>query len=276
MVAQVIDPSDIVPDPGALTVWDFVWAVAVVGISLLVAAISRRAVGTFLGRIDTLPDSYTLLIARAVGWFVIAIGVIYAMGIIGVDLGPAMLGLLLMAVIIFFAGRGLLENFSAGLVLQGTSMFEVGDEIQTTAGTGTVVEITGRTVTLHTVDGEELNVPNKTVANEPVTNLTKRGSRRSTIQVGVAYGTDLDDARSAIEHAAESCSLVVADPAPVAFVAAFDDNAITIDLRLSHDPTILGRRQAIDEVARAIDVELKARDITIAFPQRTLWWGDPE
>jgi small-conductance mechanosensitive channel len=276
MVAQVIDPSDIVPDPAALTVWDFVWAVAVVGISLLVAAISRRAVGTFLGRIDTLPDSYTLLIARAVGWFVIAIGVIYAMGIIGVDLGPAMLGLLLMAVIIFFAGRGLLENFSAGLVLQGTSMFEVGDEIQTTAGTGTVVEITGRTVTLHTVDGEELNVPNKTVANEPVTNLTKRGSRRSTIQVGVAYGTDLDDARSAIEHAAESCSLVVADPAPVAFVAAFDDNAITIDLRLSHDPTILGRRQAIDEVARAIDVELKARDITIAFPQRTLWWGDPE
>lgn len=272
---QVIDPTELGQsiDTQTLTVWDFVWAVVVVAASFLLAAVARRLMRRLLGRFEDLPETYVLLISRASGWLVIVVGVIYALDVIGVDLGPAVIALLLVAAVSFFAGRSLLENFGAGLVLQGTSMFEVGDQIETAAGAGTVHEITGRTVVLRTPDGQEINVPNTIVVNEAVTNLTKQGQRRTTIPVGIAYGTDLDEARRVIQRAAAACELALTDPAPEALVDEFDDSAITINLRFWHDPTFIGENRAIDQVARRISLDLAEHGIVIAFPQRTLWWG---
>ena len=275
-LAQVGIPGDLdqVLDTEAITVWDFVWAIVIVALSLLIAALTRRLVGRALRKFPDLPQNYKLLMASASGWFVIVVGVIYALGVLGVDLGPALIGLLLIAGVVFFAGRGLLENFSAGLVLQGTTMFVVGDQIETAAGTGTVLEITGRTLTIRTGDGKELNVPNSTVVNEPLTNLTKEGQRRSSLEVGVAYGTDLEEAKAALQTAAAGCELVITEPGPEALVAGFGNNAIEFELRFWHQPTIIEQRRAVDAVARAVALELAERDIVIAFPQRALWWGD--
>jgi small-conductance mechanosensitive channel len=275
-IAQIGIPGDLdqVVDTKAITVWDFVWAVVIIALSFLIAALTRRLVGRLLRKFPDIPQNYKLLMASASGWFVIVVGIIYALGVLGVDLGPALIGLLLVAGVAFFAGRGILENFSAGLVLQGTTMFVVGDQIETTAGTGTVLEITGRTLTIRTVDGKELNVPNTTVVNEPLTNLTKEGQRRSSLEVGVAYGTDLEEAKAALQTAAAGCELVITEPEPEALVSAFGDNAIEFELRFWHGPTIIEERRAVDAVARAVALELAEHDIEIAFPQRTLWWGE--
>ncbi len=275
-LAQIGIPGDLdqVVDTKAITVWDFVWAVVIIALSFLIAALTRRLVGRLLRKFPDIPQNYKLLMASATGWFVIVVGIIYALGVLGVDLGPALIGLLLVAGVAFFAGRGILENFSAGLVLQGTTMFVVGDQIETAVGTGTVLEITGRTLTIRTVDGKELNVPNTTVVNEPLTNLTKEGQRRSSLEVGVAYGTDLEEAKAALQTAAAGCELVITEPEPEALVGAFGDNAIEFELRFWHEPTIIEERRAVDAVARAVALELAEHDIEIAFPQRTLWWGE--
>ncbi len=270
-----VDTSDLTSslDTNSITVWDFVWAVVIVAASFLLAALTRRVVLRGLKRFDGIPENYQQLIARSTGWFVIGFGIIYALVVLGVDLGPAVLALLLFAAIAFFAGRGLLENFAAGLVLQGTTMFEVGDQIETTAGRGTVLEITGRTVIILTPDGEEVNIPNATVVNDPLTNLTNEGARRSTVPVGVAYGTDLEEARRVIREAAASRELVLERPAVEALVDEFGDNAVIINCRFWHEPTILDENRAIDEVTRAVYMALGEHSIEIAFPQRTLWWG---
>ncbi len=275
-IAQIGIPGDLdqVVDTKAITVWDFVWAVVIIALSFLIAALTRRLVGRLLRKFPDIPQNYKLLMASATGWFVIVVGIIYALGVLGVDLGPALIGLLLVAGVAFFAGRGILENFSAGLVLQGTTMFVVGDQIETAVGTGTVLEITGRTLTIRTVDGKELNVPNTTVVNEPLTNLTKEGQRRSSLEVGVAYGTDLEEAEAALQTAAAGCELVITEPEPEALVSEFGDNAIEFELRFWHEPTIIQERRAVDAVARAVALELAEHDIEIAFPQRTLWWGE--
>lgn len=270
-----VDTGDLTSsiDTAGITVWDFVWAVVIVAGSFLVAAVVRRLVQRALKKFEGIPENYRSLVARSTGWFIIAFGIIYALGVLGVDLGPAVLALLLFAAVAFFAGRGLLENFAAGLVLQGTTMFEVGDEIQIATGKGRVLEVTGRTVVVRTPEGEEVNIPNSTVVNEALTNLTRQGERRSTVAVGVAYGTDLEEARQVVREAAESNDLVLPEPAVEALVAEFGDNAIQIDCLFWHDPTIIGEKRAVDAVARSIAIALAARDIEIAFPQRTLWWG---
>lgn len=275
-LAQIGTPGDLgqFVDTKEITVWDFVWAIVIIALSFLIAALTRRLVGRVLSKFPDIPQNYRLVMASASGWFVIVVGIIYALGVLGVNLGPALIGLLLVAGVAFFAGRGILENFSAGLVLQGTTMFVVGDQIETTAGTGTVLEITGRTLTIRTVDGKELNVPNTTVVNEPLTNLTKEGQRRSSLEVGVAYGTDLEEAKAALQTAAAGCELVITEPEPEALVSEFGNNAVEFELRFWHDPTIIEERRAVDAVARAVARELAEHDIQIAFPQRTLWWGE--
>jgi small conductance mechanosensitive channel len=257
-----------------LTFWDFVWAAAVIFGAFLLSRLARRLIRRLLRRFPQITDEHAFLIARATGWVIVFTGFIYAVSILGIDIGPALMIMIAIGIVVFFAGRRLMDNFSSGLVLQGTPMFAVEDEIVTESGTGTVLEITGRTVVIETIDGEKVHIPNKTVIDNPVVNLTEIGSRRSKIQVGVAYGTDLDRAKGVLEEAAAACKLAHDDPPPEALVSEFGHNAIEFQLLFWHDALVLDQYRATDGVARAVARALRQHGIVIAFPQRTLWWGD--
>ena len=259
-----------------LTVWDFVWATLVVVAAFLLARFARRLLRRLLRHSQQVSDEAADVIARAAGWIIAFIGIIYAVMLLGIDVAPALLIVLSIAVIVFLAGRRLMDNFSAGLVLQGTPMFAAGDQITTESGTGIVQEVTGRTVVIETIDGEHLHIPNKTVIDNPVVNLTDLGSRRSTLKIGVAYGTDLDHAKQVLEEVAAACELIRPEPPPEALVFEFGDNAIQFQLLIWHDPQVLDGYRAVDSVARAVARSFARQGIVIAFPQRTLWWGDPD
>jgi small conductance mechanosensitive channel len=259
-----------------LTFWDFVWAAVVILGAFILSRFVRRALRKALRRFPQITDELAYLIARASGWIIIFIGIVYAVSILGIDLGPALMVMIAIGIVVFFAGRRLMDNFSSGLVLQGAPMFGPGDQIVTESGTGTVLEITGRTVVMETIDGQKVHIPNKTVIDNPVVNLTEIGSRRSTLEVGVAYGTDLDRAKRVLEETVSGCELAHNDPPPEALVSEFGNSAVEFRLLFWHDPLVLDQYRATDGVARAVARALKQHGIVIAFPQRTLWWGDPD
>jgi small-conductance mechanosensitive channel len=259
-----------------LTFWDFAWAAIVILGAFVLSRLVRRIMRKVLRRFSQLPDEVTSLIARAIGWVIVFTGIIYAVSILGIDVGPALMIMIAVGIVVFFAGRRLMDNFSAGLVLQGTPMFAPGDQIVTESGTGTVLEITGRTVVIETIEGQNVHIPNKMVIDNPVVNLTDLGGRRSTLEVGVAYGTDLDHAKQVLEEAATACELTHAEPAPEALVSEFGDNAVEFRLLFWHDPLVLDEYRTVDGVARTVARAFTQHGIVIAFPQRTLWWGDPD
>jgi small-conductance mechanosensitive channel len=118
-----------------------------------------------------------------------------------------------------------------------------------------------------------VHIPNKTVIDNPVINLTLLGSRRSSLEVHVQYGTDLTAAKQVIQEAAASCETTHVDPPAEALIFAFGDNAVEFKVLFWHDPLILDQYRATDAVAMAIAAAFAEHDITFAFPQRTLWWG---
>ena len=212
-------------------------------------------------------------ITKVTGWAIVLLAFVYALSIVGFDTAPIVLALVVIGIILFLSGRSLAENFGAGLVLQTRAPFEMGDQITSVDYTGTVLEITARTVLLETIDGRRVHIPNGTVLGNPIVNLTTLGARRTTVEVGLAYGTDLDSARGAMLETVRGVGGVLADPAPDVLVRSFDDSAITFHVRYWHEPTIGNERLVTDEVIRAVDQTVKAHGMTIAFPQRTLWWG---
>jgi small conductance mechanosensitive channel len=124
------------------------------------------------------------------------------------------------------------------------------------------------------MEGTEVHIPNSSVIANPIVNLTRRGRRRTRLDVGVEYGTDLAQAQQVLRDTVADVDAVRGDPAPEVYVTEFDDSAINFAVRFWHEPQIREGFVVADEVARAIDDALDAAGIVIAFPQATLWWGD--
>jgi small-conductance mechanosensitive channel len=139
-----------------------------------------------------------------------------------------------------------------------------------------VTSIDARLVTVTTPDGETVLIPSATVIKSDVVNYTSVGRRRTDVEVGVAYGTDLSEARRALEPAVGSVAGVLASPAPKILLTAFGDSSIDFVVRYWHDPSILAFWSVRSDVVVAVDAALADADITIPFPQRRLWIDQPE
>ncbi len=205
----------------------------------------------------------------------ILVGVVVAVDFLGVDLNNLLLFVVIVTVIMAFAGRDLLRNMAAASVLQTRGPFHVGEQIRFGPEEGTVNEVNARTTVLTNVEGERIYLPNIDLLNGTLINLSSVGSRRSSLVVSVDYKTDLRDAQSVLEESMEALHEVHASPAPRALIADLADSTIDIELLFWHGPLIDQAREARSVVAVAAREALREHGIVIAFPQRVLSLTDP-
>lgn len=201
-----------------------------------------------------------LIVGAAVGF-----GLVYALNEVGVSMSP-LLGLLgLVGLALALAFQDVLSNFIAGVMLSTRRPFRVGDEVSTADYEGVVEDVTMRSVTLHTYDGVRVIIPNSTVWDGAIENFTVHGSRRTTLELGVGYDTDLDQAKRTILATVESVDGVTRSPE--ALVHAFGESSIDLAIRFWHEPGVADEWQVRDEVARVLKRELDRSGVDIPFPQ---------
>lgn len=275
MLFQTNPQIDDIIDTGGVSAADFGKAFAVIVIAIILSIVVRRLLSKYLDRLDQLSDPIASMLTRFAGYTIVTIGILLALPLLGFQLQPAMLLVLLAGVLIFFAARPLMEDFSAGLVLQTRSPFVVGDLIEHEGHLGTVVEIDGRATVILTPTGVTVRVPNTTILSAPIVNLSADEHRRSTVSVGVAYGTDLNAAADVLMTAVTGLTHVLEDPAPRVLAKSYLDSSITFDVWIWHRPTMLEEAFATDEAMRSIDRALAEAGIVIPFPQRDIWFRNP-
>lgn len=276
VAVQPLDPSGVeeLIDTTYVTGWDFLWAILTILGGLLLARVARIAVRRTLSKVPDLPDNIVNLITKLAGWAIITIAVVLALPFIGVDTGPVVIIVLLVAAAAVLSGRVLLENLGAGVILQSEATFKPGDQIETNHAVGKVMEVSSRAVKIDAIDGRRIVVPNISVLSGSVINLTTRPERRSELMVGLEYGTDLDAAREVLVAAAQDAAGVLDEPPVDVFVSTFGESSIDFRVWFWHGSEIRSHYEATDAVARSIDRACRRNGLTIAFPQRTLWWGD--
>lgn len=93
---------------------------------------------------------------------------------------------------------GTVQNFAGGIMLLVFRPFKVGDFIETQGFAGKVTEVTIVNTKLLTTDNRVIILPNGTLSNGNINNVTGRHLRRVDIPVSVAYGTKADAAKSAL------------------------------------------------------------------------------
>ena len=219
-------------NPEESSFWALLVAVVVIAVSFVIARFVRRRTRSML-QSNNIEDGAASLLARIAGWSVIFVGVVFALSIMGFDMVPVMLFIVLVAAFLAFSGRSLLENWAAGLLLQARGPYEIGDRIDTEGESGYVLETNARSVILRTGDGRIVHVPNVEVMNNVLVNRTGEGGvRRSSIHIAVADTSDFADVERILVEAASASEGVLSQPSPpAAFISgSFRDPTGPADL----------------------------------------------
>ncbi len=274
MLQQSDIDGDVLADafsPEGLTAWD--WGIA--GIIFAVAIVLSRVVKAVIVRVlrRRVDPALAGLIGRLGGYLVLIVGFVYSLEGLGVQIGPVLGALGIAGIALAFALQDILENFVAGVLLQLQRPFTYGDQVSINDHEGTVHEIDTRLVTLITPAGETIKIPSATVIKSDINNYTAQGARRTTLPVGVAYGTDLRQATAVLEQAVRSVDGVLPTPATEVLLVGFGDSSIDYVVRFWHEPSIATFWKTRSAVTLAVNDALAGADITIPFPQRTMWWA---
>ena len=100
--------------------------------------------------------------------------------------------------------KDILNNFIYGIQLMGGRL-RVGDWIECDGVRGKVVDINYQTTLVETVDATQVAFLNASLFGKNFTNLTRNNAYEVTvIRVGVAYGTDFEKLRVALEKGLEA------------------------------------------------------------------------
>lgn len=246
-------------------------AIAVFILTLVFARVTRRAVRRYGTKLDFVAPAAVDAVARIASYVVVAIGLAAGLSILGIQLIPLLGGLGLLIVIAALALRSFLENFAAGMTLHIERPIELGDEALISGVEGRIEGINARSVLVRSNDGRRSFIPNRNVLQQEIVNYTAEGRRRSEIDVGLAYDSDLERASSLMTEAVATAPGVLDDPPPEVLIHEFADSTINARVRFWHEPAIRSMWMTRHEVAVAVKRTLDASGIEIAFPQRVLW-----
>lgn len=166
---------------------------------------------------------YTMLIFNiAVSLGVTESSVAALLGTAGVAIGLAL--------------QGGLANLAGGVLLLVFKPFVVGDYIiqnQQNGCEGTVARIEMCYTTLLSIDNKKIVVPNGTLSNSTIINVTAKETRKLEIKVGISYESNIQKAKEILEK------ILLEDPDTqgdrsemVVFVDQLADSAVIMGLRV--------------------------------------------
>ncbi|MGA7949727.1 MAG: mechanosensitive ion channel family protein [Thiobacillaceae bacterium] len=240
----------------------------VVALLILVAGFYvGRWVGGLLDRmLITLNLDVTVrqLLVRITRLLVLVLFLIMALQNLGVELLPLIAGLGVAGAGLALAMQGVLSNLAAGFTIIFTRPFKVGEYISIANEEGMVEIITLFSTTLSHLDLSRIVIPNRKIAGEILHNYGEL--RQLGLSVSVAYDTDLNKALASIQETLSANVRVLQDPAPLIQISALADSSVNIGVR----PWVKvdDYAAAIGELNKAIVETLRARGISIPFPQR--------
>ncbi len=159
--------------------------------------------------------------------------VISALGLLGIPTTGLVAGAGAVAAAVAIALKDSLANVSGGIFLLITRPFVTGNLITVNGDTGTVKEIKLVHTVILTPDNKEIIIPNSTLMNSTVINLSNEDKRRVDLVFSVGYNDDARLAREIILKALTSHELTLTDEIePFARVTAHSASSIDITARV--------------------------------------------
>ncbi|BAK74636.1 mechanosensitive ion channel domain-containing protein [Arcobacter sp. L] len=209
-------------------------------------------------------------------YFLVAITFIFGLNAIGIDLSSLTILVGALSVGIGFGLQNIVSNFISGIILIFEKSIQVGHIIEIEAGLrGKVTQINMRSSVITTFDNIDIIIPNSTLIQNNVINLTFSDDiRRLNVPFGVAYGSNIEEVIKIILKSLQNSSLMYirSSPEKMAKVRMTGMNASSIDFELlvwiSENPDENGVGSSnMSDFLIFIYNTLQEHKIEIPFPQ---------
>lgn len=277
-ILGLLDPLLISLDAAAITfgnirisAYTVLKGMIALGVLLWAASLASRIVADRIRHIEELTPSVQELIVKLLQFVLVAIAVLLALNVIGIDLtaltvfsGAIGIGL----------GLGLQKaasNVTGGLMLLLDKSIKPGDTVAVGGTFGWVTSLGGRYVSIRTRDGVEHLIPNEHFITQGVENWSFADKEvRLKIPVGVAYHSDLRLVQRLCLEAAAETPRILRRPEPSCLLMGFGDSAVEMEMRVWICDPEHGVSNVKSEVLFKIWEKFKENSVEIPFPQRVL------
>ena len=208
---------------------------------------------------------------KVISLFLLVTALVIVLKHFNVDIFSLVTALGIGSLAIGMAAKDTMAHMISGFTIMLDRPFRIGDRIQLTGGQiGDVIDIGLRSTKIKTFDNQLLIIPNSDLCNSMLTNQAFPNSRvKGRVNIGVAYGSDVDQVKRLLVSTALESGGVLADPLPEAYFVSFGDSALNMSLFFwVEEYSALFATN--DRVNSLIVKRFRENDIEIPFPIRTV------
>ncbi|MFH0904343.1 MAG: mechanosensitive ion channel family protein [Methanobacteriota archaeon] len=244
------------------------------GLVLVIGLLASKLISSVSGKIVTTKfGSHIGGVTRNIVFYVLVLAtIISVLGEFDINLTGVLAAAGIMGIIIGFAAQTSVSNIISGFFLLADKPFEIGEAIEIDGQAGHVLDISLLSTRIRTFDNRYLRIPNSTVANAKIVNISRYEIRRLDISVGIAYKENIQKAVEKIDSVLKRNENILMEPEPLIIISKFGESSIDLEVRVwiqrnklfdIRSELIIGIKTAFDEAG-----------IEIPFPHRTVYFGD--
>lgn len=158
---------------------------------------------------------------------------VIAVSVMGINMTSVVALLTTAAAAIGLALQGGLSNIAGGIIILIFKPFKVGDFIVSCGESGTVSEINMFYTILKTPDNKTVSIPNGSISNSTMQNLSQENLRRVDINLTVDFDENIEGVQMLLQKIAANNEMVLTEPAaPVAPITGYNERGIDVSLRV--------------------------------------------
>jgi len=246
---------------------DFAWA-----LTRFIDSLVQQYLVPLVEKSESDLDDQLLPIARkSIKISIWVLSIIIGLDNMGYDVGAVIAGLGLGGLAFALAAKDSVSNLFAGFTIFTDKPFKIKDRIKIDGYDGKVEEIGIRSTRIRLLDGRLVTMPNSSLVNDAVTNVTSEPRRKITMDLGLVYDTSYEQMKKAQEILQDIVkSNKELDKECVTAFTEFGDFALNLRfiyyIKRGHD--IFGNMDAVNmEILRRFE---KAK-LEFAFPTQVIY-----
>lgn len=217
-------------------------------------------------------DQLYPIIRKSLKVFIVVVSVLVTSSNLGVNITAAIASLSIGGLAIGLAAQDTLANLFGAVAVFLDKPFRIGDRIQLDAVDGTVETIGLRSTRVRNLDGFLVTIPNKTMGNATITNVTRRPTIKTTMFIGVTYDTPHAKLQRAVDILKEVYSKHERTQDLLVSFNRF--GASSLDIQVVHWWNNTDHREYLTGM-HVMNLEVKRRfdeaQIEFAFPTQTVY-----
>lgn len=239
-----------------------------------------QAFNTVLDHLHEVARSRQLGIAAFMPWIkkalitlFVVFGVLLIAQGLGADVKAFLAGLGLGGLAFALAAQDTIANLFGSVVVAIDQPFKVGEAVQIGSNIGVVEDIGLRSTKIRTLDKSLVIIPNKTVASEAITNLSRFTQRRVEQTLGLTYDTKPEQMEGILQDLRQ---LITADEGveKESVVVCFNNYGASslgiLVVYLTLSPDFVNHLQIRERLNLAFMRAVAARGLSFAFPTQTV------